>query len=215
MRTGKQMTMGIGTVGVVAAAASLLFIIPNYREARAVRSQVSDLQARVSTLETRKRAVDELEHDVLAAREVAASKLKSIPETADVAGLIRRLSDRIDGVNVLEQTFTAGTPGPAIIGEERDSGSVQALPVAADMQATFDAVIALIDNAERMNRLVRVGSVRLMCRRDEPSAGGQSSGKKGTANHSSAPAGSDLTPLLQASIGLEVIYDSGGVTQTP
>lgn len=203
MRTAKQMALGVGSVGVVAASVSFFFVMPNYREARAVQMQVADLQARVNTLESRKRAVDRLEEDVRIAREVAANNLKTIPETADVAGLIRRLSDRIDGVNVVDQTFTAGTPGPAIIigGSKQEDPGVQALPVAADMHATFETVMALIDKAEAMSRLVRVSSVRLMCKRDDKTQG-EGGGEAGGV------------PLLQASVGLEVIYDAtpGGKT---
>jgi hypothetical protein len=60
------------------------------------------------------------------------------------------------------------------------------MPVTADMTATFDSVLALVDTAESMNRLVRVASLRMMCKRDDQK--------------------SDV-PLLKASVGLEVIYD--------
>lgn len=183
MQSTKQLAAGVLTVVAVMAAAALLFIVPNYREARAVRAQVRDLQARVSTLADRSKAVDRLAEDVRRARDSAARNLKVIPETADVAGLIRKLSDPIDGVNVADQTFTAGTAGEAVVGGKVTAMS---LPVSADMRATFESVVAMIDKAEAMARLVRVSSVRLLCKRDEQK--------------------SDV-PLLSASVGLEVIYD--------
>lgn len=182
MRTTKQMTMGVLAVLAVVAMVAVMFILPNYREARDVQAQVKDLQARVTTLESRTHAVDRLAEEVRTARDHVAVDLKSIPETADVAGLIRKLSDPIDGMNVVDQTFTAGTAGPAIVGEDAPA---MALPVIAEMHATFESAQALIRKAETMNRLVRVSSVRLQCKREEQK--------------------SDI-PVLAASVGLEVIY---------
>lgn len=183
MQTNKHLATGIAAVGATAALASFLFIIPNYREARDVRTQVADLQSRVGLLSTRTEAVDRLAEELRVATAHAASELKSIPETADIAGLIRKLSDHIDGVNVAEQTFTAGTPAEAIVGGE---STAMVMPLTAEMKATFESVIALIDKAESMSRLVRVCSVRLVCKRDEQKAD---------------------VPLIQAGIGLEAIYD--------
>jgi len=62
-----------------------------------------------------------------------------------------------------------------------------AMPLAADMYATFESVMALIDKAESMSRLVRVASLRLLCKRDDQKTD---------------------VPLLNASIGLEAVYDA-------
>ena len=190
MSTTKHMSLGLLAVLAVVAAVSLMFIVPNYRQAAAVQAQIAELQARVETLGLRTAAVERLAGEVTAAREQAAADLKVVPETADVAGLIRKLSDAIDGVNVVDQTFTAGTPGPAIIGADASgsgAASVMSQPVSAEMRCTFESAQALIRKAEAMHRLVRIASVRLQCKRDDAKA---------------------LTPLVNASVGLEVIYDS-------
>jgi hypothetical protein len=196
MRTTKHFTLAL--LGVVAALgiAALLFIMPNYREARAVRLQVRELQARLSSLGNRTQAVERLARDVESAREHVANDLKIIPESADVADLIRKLSYPIDGVTVTDQTFTAGSPADAIVGGvgARDEGKnaeaqapPQALPVSAELSATFESVLALVQKAEAMDRLIRVASVRMLCKRDEQMGD---------------------VPLLKASVGLEVIYDA-------
>ncbi len=176
--------------------AALLFIMPNYREARAVRLQVRELQARLSSLGNRTQAVERLARDVESAREHVANDLKIIPESADVADLIRKLSYPIDGVTVTDQTFTAGSPADAIVGGvgARDEGKnaeaqapPQALQVSAELSATFESVLALVQKAEAMDRLIRVASVRMLCKRDEQMGD---------------------VPLLKASVGLEVIYDA-------
>ena len=190
MWTTKHMAMGTLTVCVIVALAVMLFIWPNYREAKTVRAQVADLRARASTLLAREKAVERLAGDVHTAREHIVSDLKVIPETADVAGLIRKLSDAIDGVNVLDQTFTAGTPSAALAGASAGGAHAMATPVAADMRATFDSVFALLRKAESMDRLVRVASVRLLCKRDD---------QKGAKT-------SDV-PVLAASVSLEVVFE--------
>ncbi len=203
MHTGKRLALGIAAVAAIVGIAAVLFIVPNYREAKTVRSQVADLQARVETLADREAEVDRLEQQVRTAQLQALVNLKTIPETADVAGLIRNLSDRIDGVNVLEQTFAAGTAGPAIVGDDRVTA--RSMPVAADMRATFESVLALIAKAETMPRLVRVASVRLQCKREDEQ--GSRQGSKGGAA-SGGVGGVGGVPVLIASIGLEAIFDS-------
>lgn len=202
MQSGKHMAIGVAVVAAIVGVATAVFIVPNYREANTVRVQVADLQARVETLAEREAELDLLEQQVRNAREQVLVNLKTIPETADVAGLIRNLSDRIDGVNVLEQTFAAGTAGPAIIGDDRVTA--RSMPVAADMRATFESVLALIAKAETMPRLVRVASVRLQCKREDERSAANSMKGSGAA----VPASVGSVPVLSASIGLEAIFDS-------
>ncbi len=200
MRTTKQLMLGVLGVVAVAALAAVLLIWPNYSEARGVRAQVRELEGRLAGLGDRAQAVLRLAHDVEAARKHVRNDLKVIPEGADVAGLIRKLSYPIDGVTVSDQTFTAGSPADAIVAGTGAGSATsatggatgappQAMPVTAEMSATFESVLALIDNAESMNRLIRVASVRVMCKREDQKTD---------------------VPLLKASIGLEVIYDAAG-----
>jgi hypothetical protein len=68
------------------------------------------------------------------------------------------------------------------------------MPVTAELFATFESVLGLIVQAESMERLVRVSSVRVSCQREQ-----QQQMKTTTTTTE--------IPLLKASIGLEVIYD--------
>jgi hypothetical protein len=225
MRTTKHLTIGVLCVLAVMAVAALWLIGPNYREAAGIRAQVRELQARLAGLGDRSQAVERLAGDVDAARARSAADLKHIPESPDVAGLIRRLSYPIDGFTVADQTFTAGTPAPAtsqaphagaaaagqsVSGGKADAASErqpQSLPVTAELSATFESVLTLIHNAESMDRLVRVASVRLLCQRDQPK-----DPKARGASHAATAAGE--IPLLRASVGLEVIYDPSSEAET-
>jgi hypothetical protein len=155
-----------------------------------------DLKSRIAGLGDRSQAVQRLADDVNTERQHVERDLKIIPATADVADLIRKLSYQIDGVTVTDQTFTAGSPTDAIVGgasaaptgpasAAAAAPAPQAMPVTAEMSATFDSVLGLIDQAENMNRLIRVASVRITCKRDDQKTD---------------------VPLLKASVGLEVIY---------
>ena len=169
-------------VGILLLGGAIL-VWPNWRETARVHREIADLQRRVSGLDERTLAVERLATELEEARRHVDDKLKFVPESPDVAGLMRKLSLPVDGVNVLDQTFTAGSPGEAVPNAEF---SEEVLPLTVDMDARFDSIIALIRSAELMDRLIRVASVRLV------------------ADRADDPIGS---PILTASVGLDVIYD--------
>jgi len=161
------------------------FIIwPNYRQAATIRRQTADLRDKVADLSGQTQALHRLAEDVSRARTRVEQELKPIPETQDMAGLIQKLSQDVDHVRVRDQTFTVGSAGEAIIGGK---SSMQAMPLTVDIEATFDSVFALIQNAESIDRLVRISSVRVLCKRDD--------------KQQSDP------PIVKASVGLEAIFD--------
>ena len=91
------------------------------------------------------------------------------------------------------------------------------MPLTVDMQATFDSVFALIRNAESMDRLVRVASVRVMCKREFTAESAESAEKTSRKSRSAFSASSAVnnplesdrfgSPILKASVGLEAIYE--------
>jgi hypothetical protein len=203
MRTTKQLILAVLIVVAAMALLAALIIWPNYREAAAVRQQVRELHERLARLGDRTQEVARLGQEVQAARQHVQNDLKIVPESADVASLIRKLSYPIDGMTVADQTFTAGSPADAIVTAlatspepetAKDRPTPQAMPVTAELFATFESVLGLIVQAESMERLVRVSSVRVSCQREQ-----QQQMKTTTTTTE--------IPLLKASIGLEVIYD--------
>src|SRR5690606_22693203 len=126
--------------------------------------RIGDLRARIANLEHSTQDVERLTAEVAQQRLRIEREFKIIPESADIASLIRKLSLPVDQTMVRDQTFTAGSPGDAIPG---GASPLQAIPLMVDMEATFDSVFALVRSAESVDRLVRVSSVRMMCKRDE------------------------------------------------
>jgi Tfp pilus assembly protein PilO len=167
----------------------VLLVWPNYRETRRIRQETIELEEKVSDLAGHTGTVERLADELEAARARVDRELKLIPNTPDIAGLMRKLSLPVDGSTVLDQTFTAGNACDAVLGE---SYSERSMPLTVDMQARFDSVFALICAAERMDRLVRVSSVRLAAERS---------------------AAASQMPMLTASVGLEVIYDAPAVEE--
>jgi hypothetical protein len=74
----------------------------------------------------------------------------------DLAGVIRRLSLPIDGVRVLDQTFTAGRPGPAASDAPEDW---RATPIRVELSGDWTAIrelLALVDDLPAPVRTTKV-----------------------------------------------------------
>jgi Tfp pilus assembly protein PilO len=134
-------------------------------------SKRNELNHQILTLEEKMRGLSghtsELERlavEVSGLRKFVDNDLKAIPASADVASLIGRLSLPVDGTIVVDQTFTRGSVGPAIAG---DDGPLRVMPVTIDMEATFDSLFAVLRSAESMQRLIRIATLRMNFERDE------------------------------------------------
>jgi len=189
MTDSKHLFFAIAGALLVLVLGGALLVWPNYRETRAVRQEITKLQQKISALADQTGVVASLSDELKQARQRVEEELKFIPRTSDVAGLMRKLSLPVDGRTVLDQTFTAGSPCDAAVGE---TFTERAMPLTVDLEATFDSVFALIRAAELMDRLVRVSSVRMAAERQGDGSG---------------------VPVLTASVGLEVIYDPPSVEE--
>jgi len=187
MFSGKHIVMASAGLALALALGLGFIVWPNYREVSSIRRQIADLEGKMQGLQGQTQALDRLGAQVSKARWRMEHDLKEIPDSPDIAGLIRKLSQEVDHSTVLDQTFTAGTAGDAVAGG--GESQMQAMPLTVDMEATFESVFALLRNAESMHRLIRVASVHVVCKRDDkkPQIG---------------------TPIVRARGGLEAIYES-------
>jgi Tfp pilus assembly protein PilO len=188
MSTTRSLTFGV--LGVLAAtvAATWLVIVPNYKDVASLRQQIREMNVKIAGLDSNRKTVAKLEEEVKQASERSQTQLKVIPEAPDVADLIRKLSLPVDGVNVVDQTFTAGTANDVDLGT---AGTVRTMPLTVDMDATFDSIFALMRAAESMNRLLRVSSLKVAV--------------KPEGRDSKDEAAADV-PVLEASLGIEAVY---------
>jgi Tfp pilus assembly protein PilO len=193
MSSNRQILLGaLGLLALVSVMARM-FIWPGYREAASVRQKCATLRTKIAGLGDENQQVHLLAEQVEQARRRVSLAYKNIPQTPDVAELIRKLSLPVDGVSVIDQTFTAGTPEDVNVGNERHGAPLKIMPLKVEMSATFDSVFALMRAAESMNRLMRVSSLKVSCKRDEKAQG--------------AAASNERMPILTATVGLEAVFD--------
>jgi hypothetical protein len=180
----------LGGIGAVLLGAAVL-VWPNMRATHEAEARIAELRKKIVFREAHAERVDRVAEELEVVRAQVDDDLRFIPESPDIAQLMRVLSLPVDGRTVLDQTFTAGSGTEAAVGSDF---SELATLLTVEMQATFDSTFALLRAAELMDRLVRVSSVHLVTDR--------------TAGDD------DQMPMLSASIGLEVIYDPPSSQET-
>lgn len=196
----------IDTKHIILAALAFAFVTvagwsllawPSYRQVLAVDREIADLRGRIDTLDARAAEVAQLAERMYAAQKIVKEDLRIIPAAPDLVELMRTLSMPVDKDRVIDQTFTAGNvivtlaPGE-VRGPEGEGGKEKeitplAMTLTIDMVGTFDAVVSLLEATESINRLVRIGNLRLACERNEQNDARQE-------------------PLLMAVVGLEAVY---------
>jgi len=183
-------TSNVGTwaivYGTVLAVVIGILLWSSYSEQRMLNHEIETLKSKMKGLSGQTTELERLAIEAGALESYVNDTLKTIPESADVARLIGRLSLPVDGETVLDQTFTRGRVGaPAGGGNEQ----FHVMPLTIDIEATFESVMSVIDAAESLRRLVRVSSVRMHFPRED-----------------------DLElvdrPFVKASLGLEAVYQA-------
>ena len=185
MSSSRHFAMAILALAVVVGLGGLLLAWPAYREAAVLDRQTQELRAKGERYDLQAEEITRLSADLDEARRHVDTRLKLIPETPDIAGLMRVLSLAVDGSSVRDQMFDAGDPKDAVPGSDL---SAQVTPLTVELEARFDAVFALLRAAESMDRLLRVASLRVVCdRRDDGDEG-----------------------FTKATVVLEAVYDPPG-----
>jgi Tfp pilus assembly protein PilO len=174
-------------VVLVIVLVTVCFTWPNY-------SKASELSAKADALDLKIGRLGDAEQDV-EHRKASLRRLQSehdaiclhVPDHPDVANLMNHLSMGVDGVAVLDQTFTVrGTPNA--IGDDR----FEVLPLVVELETNFGHAFDVIRRVEALDRLVRVTSVRMSSNQGEMERGAST---------------------ITAAVGLDVVYehtDRGG-----
>ncbi len=191
MSTSRHLLIAVAGLVVIVLLGGAVLVWPNNREAGVLTEQIVRLQKKITALSIRNKQVAQLDREVKEAARRRDAQCKRIPTSPQIADLIGRLSQEVDGVTVRDQRFTAGEPYDATIGVE---SAVRAAPLTVDMVARFDSVFALIRAVETMDRLVRVALVRLHRPREALDT--------------------EDGPLVAATIRLEVVFEPLQVKET-
>ncbi|MHC4128287.1 MAG: type 4a pilus biogenesis protein PilO [Planctomycetota bacterium] len=182
MSSSRHFIMAVLALIAVVGLGGLLLAWPAYREAAALDRQTEELRAKGERYDLQAQQIAQLSAALEEATRRVDTGLKPIPETPDVAGLMRVLSLAVDGSNVRDQMFDAGDSKDAAFGSEL---TTQVTPLTIDMEARFDAVFALLRTAESMDRLLRVSTVQVVCNRVDE----------------------DEEPFTKATVVLEAVYN--------
>lgn len=182
MPTSSRIMLGALGLFALVVVGWLLLVWPAYREAGAVHERVAELRRKSEGAVGQAREIDRLTAELEAVSKRIESEFKVIPDSPNIAGLMRALSLPVDGVTIKDQTFTAGQPKDTAAGA---GFPFQALPLTVEMVARFDAVFALLRAAESQEHLVRVSSVNMSASRDDAQA----------------------VPLVTASVRLEAVFE--------
>ncbi len=188
MSSSKHLRIAILAVVIVVTVGGLLLVWPSYREAKALNHQAAVLRNKGEAYSIQIEVIDRLTADLDEMTRRVETQHKVIPESADIAGLMRVLSMPVDGVTIRDQTFTTGQPKEAVVGGDL---TAKATPLTIDMVARFDSIFALIQAAESLDRLLRVESLNIVCEH---------------------PEGEDEL-FVSASVSLDVIYDPPGARE--
>jgi hypothetical protein len=158
MSSSRHLALAVAGLVLIVSVGSLFLVVPVYRGAAEIRRQI-DQYADCGELDNRRRLIDRLESDIAAIDAWMAANQRSRPESADVAGLIKALSRRpVDGRELVDRSFTAREPKPAVAGEDFPE---MAVPVDVTLRAAWPAIYELLGDVERLDRLVRVAAVQL------------------------------------------------------
>lgn len=178
---------GFLAVVLTIVSVSVFFTWPNYSKASGLSAKADALDLKIGRLEDAEQDVQQREASLQRLQAEHDAICLHVPDRPDVANLMNHLSVGVDGVAVLDQTFTVrGTPDA--IGDDR----FEVLPLVVELETNFGHAFDVIRRVEALDRLVRVTSVRMS-----------------SNQHSMERGGSTIT----ASVGLDVVYeqpDRGG-----
>ena len=109
MPTSNRIMLGALGLFALVVVGWLLIVRPAYREAGAVHERVAELRRKAEGAVGQAREIDRLTGEFEAASKRIESEFKGIPDSPNIAELMRALSLPVDGVTIQDQTFTAAT----------------------------------------------------------------------------------------------------------
>ena len=103
---------------------------PTMRETSAAEARIAELREKIAYRGAHTERVERVAEELEIVRGQVDDDLRFIPESPEVAQLMRTLSLPVDGRTVLDQTFTAGSASEAVVGAEFTE---LAMPLTVDM----------------------------------------------------------------------------------
>lgn len=134
----------------------VLLVWPPYKAAGATYSKIKALELRIQNTPMAVSAFQNLAQELEILSNKYDNELKIIPDNGKVTNLMEELSREIDGINILDLTFTTGSASALT---SKEYGTIDAMPLKVEMISTFDEVFSLVQQTENMRHLVRISSL--------------------------------------------------------
>ena len=221
---GSLAVLGLSVLAVAGAAGMLLWPAVVASEERA--AECGRLLSQVERHDAIAAERDAMRVDLASARTAAARVLRTIPQGADQAHLMRMLAVGT-GPDMGTQTIVAGEPVPAtpdgaaasnggkvppsgisatssgtsVTSRARANAPLRAVPVTVEMRASFERVMEVLARAEGDRRLVR--PIHIEIQRPDESAAARAAARGGAAV---APGDASL---VEARLELDAVFAAG------
>ncbi len=145
----------IRVLGLVAMAGVALaaFVVPGYREASALSEEIGEYRAELGKPNSGPEVIGRLSQELETLRSLSDRRMTPIPESSDVAGLIRELSSMLDELGLHRREITTG--------ESRTLEEASSMPMTVTLHGPFPAVAEAVRRIESLGRLVRVQRLRV------------------------------------------------------
>ena len=185
MTASNERWMLFGTF-ILTVLFACFFVLPNYKNAEQATNNAVELEVRIQQLERRQVEVEQMRQDFSSMEAKVQVDCKLVPDSPNTSEIVKALSLEVDGYQVLDQSFTAGSTASKL----QQKGGFAIQPLAVTLHADFESIFSVIEKVESMNRLVRISSLRITTK---------DLGSFGEA------------PVLEAAIGLHAMYDNGDI----
>lgn len=149
-RTWTAPATGLAVLMVVTVAVG---VGPAAVRARDIGRQIDAAHAELAKPNGGPELLEALETELAQLHEIAGEGMTPIPASADVAGLIGRLSQMFDEANLGEREVTTGQS------EQLEEAS--SMPMSVTVQGPFPALLSVLTRIESLDRLVRIERLRL------------------------------------------------------
>lgn len=154
MMDARQFSTGAGVgLGVLLISGALLFVAPPWSDLSRLGGRTELLRDELSRPASDPELIERLSAELERLRALGASGMTPIPESSDVASLVRELSMLLESIGLREREITTGAP--------RELAEASAMPMSVMVRGGFPAIAEAVRRIESLPRLVRVQRLRV------------------------------------------------------
>lgn len=162
MHIDKSHLITLGVVAVLIAGFCLGVWLPESRRVSTYRDRIAAAEEKLGPNFNQPTALTQRQSHLQSLREQLREEERIIPESAEIAALLRELSQAIADQDLDRQEVQTRTALHHLHYSE--------IPVELDLEGGFPSVYGLIDHVESMSRLTRVDALNLRVQTETPAA---------------------------------------------